>query len=173
MKHNKAPACSKMCAVVVAVGCMISVFSPMLFAQRAPVSAGGKAVGKTGSVQFTVGQIDYTTSTGSGGAASHGVQQPHETYTITGVAGRGVSLTGSVFPNPTSGVFTLRVEDAQGKGLRYMLTDVAGKLVAGEDIQDIETMIDMRSSTNGTYMVHVLDDHNQPISFTITKSNQP
>lgn len=44
--------------------------------QQNLVAAGGEASGTGGSMSFSIGQLDGFTSTGSGGSAQHGVQQP-------------------------------------------------------------------------------------------------
>ena len=47
-------------------------------AQEAVATAGGDASGTNGNVSYTVGQVVYTTNTGTTGSVAQGVQQPFE-----------------------------------------------------------------------------------------------
>ena len=52
-------------------------------AQQAIVPIGGDAIGASGQISYSIGQIAYTTYEGSTGSVSQGVQQPFEISFIT------------------------------------------------------------------------------------------
>ena len=47
-----------------------------LFAQKGIVTSGGNAIGSSGTVSYTVGQIDFIAASNATGSISQGVQQP-------------------------------------------------------------------------------------------------
>lgn len=51
-----------------------------LQAQQANVTSGGDAKGSGGSSNYSVGQVVYTTNTGSTGTVAQGIQQSRELY---------------------------------------------------------------------------------------------
>ncbi|RLD56213.1 MAG: T9SS C-terminal target domain-containing protein, partial [Bacteroidetes bacterium] len=58
-----------------------------LQAQEVIPATGGEASGSGGSASYTVGQVVYTTNTGTNGnSVSQGVQQPYEISVVTGIA---------------------------------------------------------------------------------------
>ena len=70
-----------------------------LHAQEAIITSGGDASGSTGSVSYTIGQVVYTTNTGTNGSAAQGVQQPYEISVVTGLEeAKGINLDFSVYP---------------------------------------------------------------------------
>ena len=61
--------------------CSALFFSIELQAQEIPIASGAVATGIGGSSSYTVGQVVYTTNTGSNGSVAQGVQQPYEIST--------------------------------------------------------------------------------------------
>jgi len=51
-------------------------------AQESTNASGGDAIGSGGSVGYSIGQLLYTTSTGSNGRVAQGVQHAYEIFTI-------------------------------------------------------------------------------------------
>ena len=47
-----------------------------LQAQESPTAAGGEATGSGGTASYSIGQVVYTTNTGTNGSVAQGVQQP-------------------------------------------------------------------------------------------------
>ena len=54
-------------------------------AQTSVNATGGDASGGGGSVSYSVGQVVYTTHTGTSGSVAEGVQQPYEISVVTGL----------------------------------------------------------------------------------------
>ena len=56
-----------------------------LHAQESVNSSGGEATGTGGTASYSVGQVVYTTATGTNGSVAQGVQQPYEISTTVGI----------------------------------------------------------------------------------------
>ncbi|MGI6479934.1 MAG: hypothetical protein ACOX0M_10915 [Salinivirgaceae bacterium] len=83
-----------------------------LQAQTSVNATGGDASGSGGSVSYSVGQVAYQTHTGTSGSVSEGVQQPFEISVVTGIEeAKGINLSVSAYPNPTTDYLTLEVEE--------------------------------------------------------------
>jgi hypothetical protein len=63
-------------ASAICLACLLGFGLAAVRAQQTTGAAGGTASGGTGSISYTVGQIDYKTYPGSGGSVAEGVQQP-------------------------------------------------------------------------------------------------
>ena len=140
------------------------------YAQQNTVASGGDATGAGGSASYSIGQIDYVTSSGSGGTASQGVQQPYEIYT-TGVSSVSSKISLQVFPNPVADLLTLTVSDPNLTGLSYKVLSVEGRLITENKISSAEERIDFQQTTNGVYFLKVVNSHNKEVqSFKIIKT---
>jgi len=109
-------------------------------AQQATISSGGDALGSGGTVSYSVGQVVYTTNSGSNGSVSQGVQQVYEIFAL-GIKETALNSSISVFPNPTSDNLTLQISDFKNEKLAYQLYDMQGKLVSGEEVSAGQTQI--------------------------------
>jgi hypothetical protein len=139
-------------------------------AQEAVVTTGGEASSETGSVSYTVGQVVYTTSTGTSGSVAQGVQQPYEIFVATAIPeAKGIDLSMSVYPNPTTNRLTLKVSEYESDNLSYHLFDVTGKLVKMKKITDPETRIIMQDLKPGVYFLRIVDKNKEIKVFKIIK----
>jgi len=142
-----------------------------LHAQTASISAGGNASGNGGSVSYSVGQIDYAVNTNSSGAVSQGVQQIFAISVVTGIEEtRAISLSCSVYPNPTTELLSLSIEITDSSDLFYQLYDISGRLLETEKIGCVLTTIDMRHLSSATYFLKVTDNNKEIKIFKIIKN---
>lgn len=100
-----------------------------LHAQQAVAAAGNEASGTGGACSYTIGQIAYTSNSGTGGEVNQGVQQPYEIVTTAGIEDPNITLELSAFPNPTNGSMTISVSEHTQGTLVYQLFDFNGKLI--------------------------------------------
>jgi hypothetical protein len=138
-------------------------------AQESANASGGDATGSGGTVAYSVGQVVYTTNTGSTGSVAQGVQQ---TYVILnlGINETAMNMTLTAFPNPTAENLTLQISDYNNEKLAYQLFDMQGKLVSNGQIVAQQTFINMNSLPTATYFVYVVNQENQKVqSFKIVK----
>jgi hypothetical protein len=132
-------------------------------------ATGGDASGSGGSVAYSVGQIVYTTSTGTTGSVAQGVEQAYEISSV-GIKETALNISLSIFPNPTSDYLTLKVEDYNNEALSYSLLDEQGKLVLNEQITNQVTQVAMSNLARGAYFINVLQENKKIQTFKIIKN---
>lgn len=140
-------------------------------AQDASVAAGGDASGAGGTVNYSVGQIVYTTNFGTTGSSAQGVQQAYEISIVTSISeASSVSLSLIAYPNPTTDVLTLNVGDTKTENLSYQLYDISGKILEEKKIATNDVSISMLHLSNATYLLKVLNNNKEIKSFKIIKN---
>ena len=132
-------------------------------------ATGGDATGSGGTVAFSVGQIVYTTSTGTTGSVAQGVEQAYEISSV-GIKETALNISLSIFPNPTSDFLTLKVEDYNNEDLSYSLIDEQGKLVLNEQITKQDNKLVMSTLARGIYFINVLQANKKIQTFKIIKN---
>ena len=143
-----------------------------LQAQTSVNATGGNASGIGGSASYSVGQLAYTTNTGTNGSVSEGVQQPFEISVVTGIEeAKDIFLNVSAYPNPTTDYLELKVENLQLSELSYKLYDISGKVYQNKEIGNSITKIEMQNLPQGIYFIKVIDTKNKKVqSFKIIKN---
>ena len=141
-----------------------------LHAQESPTATGGEATGVGGTVSYSLGQVVYTTNTGSNGSVEQGVQQPYEISATVGINESSISLEMSVYPNPTTNYLTLKVEIT--KNLSYQLFDMQGKVIVSKKIIDNTTTVVMENLPTATYLLKVTDSNKTVKTFKIIKNKK-
>jgi hypothetical protein len=142
--------------------------SLVMHGQEAIPASGGVATGSGGSSSYSVGQMVYTTNTGSD-TVFQGVQQSIELYVLSNKALTTVNLNAATYPNPTTDFVVLTVSDSNLSNLSYVLYDLQGRTVAKGKAQQANTQIAMHSLPTGTYVLK-LNQNNQEIkTFKIIK----
>jgi len=141
-----------------------------LHAQESPTAAGGEATGAGGTASYSVGQVAYTTNTGSNGSVLQGVQQAYEIFSL-GIKETELTISLSIFPNPTAANLTLQVSNYNNEKLSYQLYDMQGKLLNNGKIVAQQTKINTSSLPTAAYYVNVVNQENQKVqSFKIIKN---
>ena len=126
------------------------------YAQQAVLSASGEDSGITGSISFSIGQIAYVSSSDTGEYIIQGVQQPYEIQFFPGVEERsGMGPECSVYPNPTSGEVTLKIDPCGPINFRYRLADIRGNLLSEQQVENCQQLIPMESLSPGTYFLTI------------------
>jgi hypothetical protein len=142
-----------------------------LQAQESVNATGGNASGSGGTVTYSIGQVVYTTNTGTNGSVAQGVQQPFEISVVTGLEeAKGINLSVSAFPNPATDFLTLEVENYELSALTFQLYDMNGKLLQNEKITGNQTNIVMSNLVPATYFVKVTESNKEIKTFKIIKN---
>jgi hypothetical protein len=128
-----------------------------LFAQNSIASAGGKANGMGGSVNYTIGQMAFITNIGLDGTMSEGVQQTYEIMTLTDSGLNHTDVTFSVVPNPTTDFLQLKVSGESLSNFQYKLFDLSGRLLISKPITENLSSISMTSYLSGTYILKITE----------------
>lgn len=140
-------------------------------AQEAVIPAGGDGSGSGGSVAYSVGQILYTTSTGSSGEMVHGVQQPYEISIVNSLEEfEEIGLSLSTFPNPVTDILILKVESLIWTDLNYQMYNSEGRIFKSDKLLNSETNIDMSHLAPGLYFLQVNKEKDAVKTFKIIKN---
>jgi hypothetical protein len=138
--------------------------------QEAIPASGGDASGSGGTLSFTVGQLVYSSNSGSNGSVAEGVQQPYEISTTVGIELSTISLDFIAYPNPTINNIVLSIKDFNTEKLNYQLYDMSGKLLKSNKVNAINTTIDMSELPVSNYVLNINNDSSTIKSFKIIKS---
>ena len=150
---------------------LCSFWTTIVSAQVTVPATGGNATGSGGSVSYTVGQICYSTISGTNGSVVQGVQQPFEISVVTGIEEtKGIVLICTAYPNPTSDFLTLKVENYDNKSLSYELFDVSGNLLENKKIEGTEITIPFGERSPSVYFLKVTDKNKVVKTFKIIKN---
>ena len=139
-------------------------------AQQATTATGGNASGSGGTVAYSVGQIVYTTNTGTNGSVAQGVQQPYEISTVLAIDNHSIKLELTAYPNPTTNYLTLNVGNAELSTLNFQLYDISGKLIENRKIISNTETIGMENLPSATYFLKVTNNNNEIKTFKIIKN---
>jgi len=146
-------------------------FIPKGQAQQSVVSSGGNAIGSGGNASYTIGQVVYTSATGSGGSVNQGVQQPFEIFTLGTDNFPEITLQMTVYPNPTTSLVYLNIENYIVDNLEYQLFDLSGRLITNQKISQSETQIQLENLPSAIYLLNVLDNYKIIKTFKIIKKH--
>lgn len=139
-------------------------------AQESVNASGGDATGSGGTVAYSIGQVVYTTNTGSNGSVAQGVQHAYEIFTV-GIKETELNISLSVFPNPTADNLTLQISDYNNEKLSFQLFDIQGKQLSNGQIVAQQTQINLNSLPTATYFINVVNQENKKVqSFKIIKN---
>jgi hypothetical protein len=139
-------------------------------AQESANASGGDATGSGGTIAYSIGQVVYTTYTGSSGSLAQGVQHAYEIFTA-GIKETELNISLSVFPNPTANNLTLQISDYNNEKLSYQLYGMQGKLLNNGQVTAQQTQINTASLPPATYFIKVLNQENKQVeSFKIIKN---
>jgi hypothetical protein len=139
-------------------------------AQQATTATGGDATGSGGSVAYSVGQIVYTTHTGTTGSVAQGVQQPYEISVVLGIENSLIDLDISAYPNPTTQNLTLSIGNDISETLHFQLCDLSGKIIERRKISNRTETIHMENLATGPYFLKVSNANNEVKIFKIIKN---
>jgi hypothetical protein len=140
----------------------------VMYGQDAIPASGGAAIGSGGTSSYTVGQLVYTTTTGSG-TVYQGVQQSIELFTLSNPELTTVNLSAVIYPNPTSNYIVLAISDVILTDMSYALYDLQGREVAKGLTAHTNTQIGMQGMASGTYILKVNQDNKELKTFKIIK----
>ena len=140
-------------------------------AQNVIPASGGNASGSGGSASYTIGQMVYTTHTGTNGSVAQGVQQPFEISVVSAIEeAKGITLECAVYPNPATDILTLKVENVDLSTLTFQLYDMQGKLLESKKVEGRLTNIGMSNLAPANYFLKVTEGNKELRTFKIVKN---
>lgn len=142
-----------------------------LQAQVAVTTTGGNASGSGGTSSYTVGQLGYTTNTGTTGSVAQGVQQPYEISIVIGVEeAKEIELSCVLYPNPTTDFVNLKLNSFKVENISYQIFDFNGKLLDLKKVVGSETSIQMKGYADAVYFLKVFQGEKELKTFKIVKN---
>jgi hypothetical protein len=138
-------------------------------AQQSINSGGGEAIGTEGSVSYTIGQFDYMCNMGPGGTVSEGMQQFFEISKVLNVNYPSINFEMIVYPNPTTDLVNLKIDNYNSDYLSYSLFDMQGRQIGTNKINRSETQIQMNNLPSAIYLLNVFDSNKTLKIFKIIK----
>jgi hypothetical protein len=154
---------------ILLMACCLLGWGTHLFAQQDAVSAGGTANGTGGSVTYTIGETNYSNTTGNGGTITQGVQQPFEIYLVS-IKEMSLAVDMSLFPNPTNDYVILNIPGGNIEDLMYQLYDMNGKILIEKKLDGTQTNIYMANYAAATYFIKVTNSKNESKEFKLIKN---
>jgi len=139
-------------------------------AQQATTATGGDVSGSGGTVAYSVGQIVYTTNTGTNGSVERGMQQSYEISIVLGIEHNSIKLELTAYPNPTTNFLTLNVGNAELSTLSFQLYDIRGKLIESRKIINSTETIGMENLPSAIYFLKVSNNYKEVKTFKIIKN---
>jgi len=157
-------------ALIALIAFCLFGFGSAIQAQNAIPASGGNASGGGGTVSYSVGQVVYTTNTGTGSSVAQGVQQPYEISVPTTLEeAKGISLEMVVYPNPVTDLLRLKVENYETENLRYHLYDINGNVLISNKVEGKDSDISMQNFLPSVYFLKVTDNNKLIKTFKIIK----
>lgn len=150
------------------IAACIYFFIPLINAQQNTLASGGDAKSSSGSVSYSIGQMDYISAEAAGNT-NEGNQQPYEIFVYTGT-NEEIQLEIRVFPNPVTYNIKLLINQEDLKGFTYLLYAPTGQLLTKRKISSDETLILMDRFAAGNYLLQVMKDKKELKSFKIIKN---
>lgn len=133
-------------------------------------AAGGEAIGVDGFSSYSIGQILYSTHTGSNEFIIQGVQQPYEISEITGIQDEiGVQSEINLFPNPTENDLSLSIIDSDISFFQYFMYDMNGKLLHSNSVSKNTVPIVMNNLSKGGYIIRIMKNSKEVKTFKVLK----
>lgn len=146
-----------------------AIITTALLAQQGVVAAGGDASGTGGSASYTIGQIDYLTANGTNAKIIQGMQQPFEISEVTGTDITGIKLISEIYPNPTQGQLTLKIESENLENPTFIIYDELGKVLVNKRTEGPETIINLSNYPDAKYFIKVNNNDQELKTFQIIK----
>ena len=139
-------------------------------AQQVTTATGGDASSSGGSIAYSVGQIVYTSNTGTTGSVAQGVQQTYDISIVLGIDNHSINLELSAYPNPTTDYLKLNLGKVELSTLNYQLNDISGKLIESKKITSATETICMENLPSATYFLKISNNNNEVKTFKIIKN---
>ncbi|WP_445715731.1 T9SS type A sorting domain-containing protein [Flavobacterium sp.] len=150
---------------------IVYIFSiSSLNAQNSVNTSGNNLTGVNGTVSYSVGQVIYTTNTGTNGSNSQGVQQPFEiSEVLSSIDYSSIVKDLKIYPNPSSNLLILNISNFNDIKLDFEILDINGKILITEKNLKHENIIDITSFSNAVYFLKINHENEAIKTFKIIK----
>ena len=141
----------------------------VVFSQESINASGGNASGLNGNVSYSIGQIAYSSYSGTG-FVNEGIQFPFE---ITTLDTDDNSETNEIllFPNPASYEINLKINLLISEELRFVLYDMNGRILEENRITQNQIQIPMEKYSKSIYFLEIREKERGLKTFKIIKNH--
>ena len=122
-------------------------------AQSNIVTAGGNATNSSGSVSYSIGQIDFQYTSSADYSVSEGVQQTYSFDTALSIDNIQYDFQFSIWPNPSADEMNIEYTTSYELPLSLTVTDVKGAVVANRSVTQGQYSFDVNAWAAGTYYI--------------------
>ena len=141
----------------------VSLFQFNLMAQSSFVTAGCNSSSSGGNLCFSIGQLVYTSFTGSNGKVIQGVQQPYEQPSSGSKNESIYNPEIFVFPNPVHNEIFIDRSIYQESQLISNIYDLTGKMVQSNSLTTDIEKINISGLSQGIYFLQIIDNTDNKI----------
>jgi hypothetical protein len=151
---------------------LFCLVSSVLRAQSSINSSGGSILTSNGkyNFSFSLGQVAVAKRDTLHSFESQGVQQSYEITELLSVKDLKNEYKIHIFPNPTTDVIILKIQEERFNELQYNLIDLNGKLIKSSKLISNETVIDFKETAASSYFLSVFDGNKEVKTFKIIKN---
>lgn len=121
--------------------------------QQTVLSWGGDAIGESGSISYSLGQVADEHYTSENGYCNEGVQQPFIPDTVTATFEVTSDLDFSISPNPFRQEVILYTNDALEFDIQYSIMDLTGRHQSSGTIHTTPHSIHLPDWPDGMYIM--------------------
>ncbi len=130
-------------------------------------SAGNTATSGNTQLTWTIGEPIVNTATSTNNVLTQGFNQG--LLLITAIDELN-NTTVSIQPNPTSDFAIIKLDDQNLSNAQYILTDINGKVIQQNKIENKQTSVSFQDLANATYFIQVITSNQKAKTFKIIKN---
>jgi hypothetical protein len=130
-------------------------------------SGGNTATSGNTQLTWTIGEPIVNTATSTNNVLTQGFNQG---FLIITAINDLKNTTVSIQPNPTSDFAIIKLDDQNLSNAQYTLTDINGKVIQQNKIENKQTSVSFQDLANATYFIQVLTNNQKTKTFKIIKN---
>jgi hypothetical protein len=130
-------------------------------------SAGNTATSGNTQLTWTIGEPIVNTATSTNNVLTQGFNQG--LLLITAIDDL-KNTTVSIQPNPTSDFAIINLDDKYFSNAQYTLTDINGKVIQQNKIENMQTSVSFQDLANATYFIQVTTNNQKTKTFKVIKN---
>lgn len=134
----------------------LALSSSITYAQEVISAQGDSYSNSSGSVDFTIGEVAINTGTNGTNDLTQGFHQTN--WNFLGIDNHAQNFEATVYPNPLGSELYVQAENFEQ--VTYILYDATGRIVAENNLNALETVIDVSALAPSAYSL-VLRNENQ------------
>ena len=150
---------------------ILTIFTTLTFAQTNTLQVVGSAgnTATSGNIQltWTIGEPIVNTATSTNNVLTQGFNQG--VLLITAIDDL-KNTTVSIQPNPTSDFAIIKLDDQNLSNAQYTLTDINGKVIQQNKIENKQTSVSFQDLANATYFIQVITNNQKAKTFKVIKN---